>query len=135
MNQNHKRQGVTPANFLMRVSRGFHVTGTLAKYCVSQKQKPKEDITLANFILRGSRGFHVTRTLLESCVSEKPPFQGLFQPLGVLLGNMGQSGAPWCAWTRIDMAHAGFEKCTLQFDVSHGSIDIFLAGKVARGYR
>ena len=93
--------------------------------CEPKTERKKQDVTLTNFILRGSRGFHVTRTLLESCVSEKLPFQGLFG----LLGNMGQSGAPWCAWRRIDMAQAGFEKCTLQFDIAYVFISIFLHGR------
>ena len=33
---------------------------------------------------------------------------------------MGQSGAPWCDGRRIDVAHAGVEKCTLQCDVFPG---------------
>jgi hypothetical protein len=36
-----------------------------------------------------------------------------FSALGVLLGIMRQSEAPLCAWRRIDVAHAGVEKCTL----------------------
>ena len=47
----------------------------------------------------------------------------------VLLGTMKQSGAPLCAWRRIDVAHAAIEKCTLEFDVSCVFIDIFLPGK------
>ena len=54
------------------------------------------------------------------------PFQVFFSALGMLLGAMGQSGAPLYAWRRIDVAHAGFEKCTLQFDVL---INIFLPGR------
>ena len=47
------------------------------------------------------------------------PFESIFarilRPLEVLLGTMGQSGAPLCAWRRIGVAHGGFEKCLWRF--------------------
>ena len=64
------RQGVTPANFLMRVSRGFHVTGTLPESHVNHKDK-RQGVTLANFLMRVSCGFHVTGTLPEPHANHK----------------------------------------------------------------
>ena len=54
---------------------------------------------------------------------------GFLRPQGVLLGTVGQSGAPVCAWRQSDVAHAGSknEVCDLMF--SSVFIDILLPGR------
>ena len=104
VSQTQKMHDVTLANCLMRVSRGFHVTGTLPESCVSQKQKI-QDVTLAYLFMRVSRGFHVTRTLLESCVSERHTIQGV-TPFSRIVSAFGgaseQHGAVWGAMMRLE---------------------------------
>ena len=65
----------------------------------------------------GPRARYVWLVIIIWFALRKHFLQGLFDLWGFFLGTMGQSGAPLCAWRRIDVAHAGIEKCTLACDV------------------